>query len=523
MVRLLDWLPWTPAGVYLIGALFAAASRSRGWLAVTASTRGALAAAILSCVLATFVAGGSPGGPGIGAAALVTTLIAFLGWIIGDYSRRYLRGEPGQARFTVAFLATLAAVSTVVVSTNLAVIIGAWAASSAGLHHLLTFYRERPAAIIVAHKKFLASRLADGLLVAAAILLYRQWGTLDVAAIAAQAHAAATLPVMAGAAAVLIAAAVLVKSAQLPLHGWLIQVMEAPTPVSALLHAGVVNLGGYVLIRLAPLIGASPAAQALLVVVGSLTAAVAGLVMLTRITIKVRLAWSTCSQMGFMVMECGLGLYDLALLHLLAHALYKAHAFLTAGEAVGDGLERQLVGRTRRASTRPTLLWPMLALPAAWIVTAGSALLWHAAFGLPRVPWIATALLACGLATLLWLPARRLQPSGRELLALAAGAQLYLAWHWFMSERIGVATLAPDPALAAWSLLVFLALYALQARVSIAQHGVPATHLYDWIYAGLYLDERFTRLTFRLWPARVPAVGPESPVGRNPVRHRSAA
>ena len=205
-----------------------------------------------------------------------------------------------------------------------------------------------------------------------------------------------------GAAAVLIAGAVLLKSAQLPLHGWLIQVMEAPTPVSALLHAGVVNLGGYILIRLAPLIGASIAAQTLLVVVGSLTAAIAGIVMLTRITIKVRLAWSTCSQMGFMVMECGLGLYDLALLHLVAHALYKAHAFLTAGEAVQEGLARHLILRTRSDATRRLPIRPWLALPTAWVFAAGSAVLWHKAFGLPMVPWIAVALLAFGLATLIW-------------------------------------------------------------------------------------------------------------------------
>ncbi len=132
----------------------------------------------------------------------------------------------------------------------------------------------------------------------------------------------------------LLAFAAILKTAQLPLHGWLIQVMEAPTPVSALLHAGVVNMGGFVLLRVAELIGLVPSAQWLLVIVGSLTAVLAGMVMLTRISIKVRLAWSTCAQMGFMLMEIGLGLYELALLHLVAHSLYKAYAFLSSGEAV---------------------------------------------------------------------------------------------------------------------------------------------------------------------------------------------
>jgi NAD(P)H-quinone oxidoreductase subunit 5 len=505
MVRLLEWLPWASSGIYLIGALIAAVSGSQAWPALTIATRGALVSAVASFAIAPFIAVGSHLHAGAGAAQIVTSLIAFLGWIIGDYSRRYLRGEPGQTRFTVAFLATLAAVSAVVVSSNFAMLIAAWTASSVGLHHLLTFYRERPAAIIVAHKKFLASRLAEGLLVVAAILLFREWGTLEIAAITARAQAAASLPPMAGAAAVLIAAAVLLKCAQLPLHGWLIQVMEAPTPVSALLHAGVVNLGGYVLIRLAPLIGASPAAQTLLVVFGSLTAALAGLVMLTRITIKVRLAWSTCSQMGVMIMECGLGLYDLALLHLLAHALYKAHAFLTAGDAVRDGLERKLLTRIGSDAPGPTVLWPMFALPTAWIVAAGSAVLWHHALGLPTVPWIATALLAFGLATLLGSPTRGQQPNWKGLLAVVAGAQLYLGWHLLLTGWFGFPAHPPSSVLSTWALMVFVALYAAQVSVSMRQQAASATILYDWIYAGLYLDERFTRLTFRLWPARVPA------------------
>ena len=501
MLRLLEWLPWASSGIYLVGAVLAAALPAQRWPAVTASTRFALGAAITYCATVPFFAAGVL--RVVGAAQIVSILIAFLGWVIGAYSRRYLRGEAGQSRFALSFLATLAAVSAVAVSTNLGVLIVAWSASSVGLHHLLTFYRDRPAAIIVAHKKFLASRLAEGLLVIAATLIYREWGTLDISQIAAHAQAGHSIPRASGVAAVLIATAVLLKCAQIPLHGWLIQVMEAPTPVSALLHAGVVNLGGYVLIRLAPLIGASPAAQTLLVIVGSLTAAIAGLVMLTRVTIKVRLAWSTCSQMGFMLMECGLGLYDLALLHLVAHALYKAHAFLTAGEAVRDGLARQLIARTGTVAKSLTILRPLLALPAAWIVTTGSAIWWHRTLGLTTVPWIATSLLACGLATLLWSPARAPNANWRALLAIVACTQVYLGWHWVLAERVGVTTLPADFLLAVWSLLVFVALYATQVVISLQWPSTSASPFYDWIYAGLYLDERFTRLTFRVWPVRL--------------------
>jgi NAD(P)H-quinone oxidoreductase subunit 5 len=500
---------WAIPGAYLAAALLAAAWPTIRWRSLAIATRVALALALIGVIAA--LANPAPRSTGSVpvATALVALLIAYLGWIIGDYARRYLDGEPGQTRFVVAYLATLASVSLVVVTANLAVLIAAWSASSLALHQLLTFYPDRPAAIIVAHKKFLASRLAEACLVGAAVLLYRQWGTLDLGALAALARAAPVLPSSAALAATLIAIAVLLNCAQLPLHGWLIQVMEAPTPVSALLHAGVVNLGGYVLIRLAPLIGAAPTARALLAGVGGLTAVLAGLVMLTRITVKVRLAWSTCSQMGFMVMECGLGLYDLALLHLIAHAAYKAYAFLCAGDTVRDSLARRMSTDAVAGSAAPALAGPILAWPIAWSVVFGSALLWHRAMGLPSIPAIAAALLASGLATLLWPPAITAIPGfAVRLLALAGATQLYLLFHAFLSARLGMIATTPVPAPLADAVLAgFLLLYLAQAtlvtrgRRALGRSALAA-RLYSWVYAGFYLDERFTRWTFRLWPVR---------------------
>jgi NAD(P)H-quinone oxidoreductase subunit 5 len=134
------------------------------------------------------------------------------------------------------------------------------------------------------------------------------------------------------------------------------------------------------------------------------------------------------------------------------------------------------------------------------------------------VPWIATAILACGLATLLWTPARWLRPNWRGILALVVGAQIYLGWHWIVAEWIGVAPLPPNSVLAVWSLLVFVALYAAQAAVAMRRPSASASPFYDWIYAGLYLDERFTRLTFRLWPARSASGVLEGPADRNTAK-----
>jgi NAD(P)H-quinone oxidoreductase subunit 5 len=122
--------------------------------------------------------------------------------------------------------------------------------------------------------------------------------------------------------------------------------METPTPVSALMHAGIINAGGILVIRLSPVITLSPAALDILCFAGAFTALFGSVVMLTQASIKRSLAFSTVAQMGFMMLECGLGAFHLALLHLVAHSLYKSHAFLSSGGAVltGKKAERKAPG-----------------------------------------------------------------------------------------------------------------------------------------------------------------------------------
>ena len=238
--------------------------------------------------------------------AWLVVLVQGLGCVIAAFSARYLQGERHQARYVAALAGVLAAVHLLLLADHWVVLIGAWAAAGVALHRLLCFYGDRPFAALAAHKKFLADRLADSCLVGAALLATHTVGSGSISALLR--HVEANNGVGAGlqVCAVLLVLAVAIRCAMLPVHGWLIQVMEAPTPVSALLHAGVVNLGGYVLIRFAPLLEAAAPARWLLVAIGLLTAVLAGFVMLTRISIKVRLAWSTLAQMGFMLLECEL-------------------------------------------------------------------------------------------------------------------------------------------------------------------------------------------------------------------------
>jgi len=260
-------------------------------------------------------------------------LVSFIGWVVVRYAATYLDGEPRQGAFTGWLCMTLASVLLLVMSGNLVQLSFAWVTTSLFLHRLLLFYPNRVAAQRAAAKKFVTARLGDAAVICGALLLSLAYGTTDIAAIlsAARAGTGGGLAVVAAA---FLAAAALLKSAQFPTHGWLTEVMEAPTPVSALLHAGVINAGGFLLIRFADVMLLAPGVLAVLVMIGGFTALFGGLVMLTQPAVKTSLAWSTVAQMGFMILECGLALFPLALLHIVAHSLYKAHSFLASGGAV---------------------------------------------------------------------------------------------------------------------------------------------------------------------------------------------
>ncbi len=260
-------------------------------------------------------------------------LVTFIGWVVLRYAATYLDGEARQGLFTFWLCLTLVAVLLLVTADTLVQLLAAWMASSWFLQRLLLFYPERAGARRAARKKFIMARGSDLALLGACVLLISAFHTIDLGAILAAARTGAGGRWVIGAAWLLGLAACL-KSAQMPTQGWLTEVMETPTPVSALLHAGVINGGGFLLIRFATVMIHAKLALGALVLIGGFTALNASLVMLTQPMVKTSLAWSTVAQMGFMIFECGLGLFALALLHILAHSLYKAHSFLASGGAV---------------------------------------------------------------------------------------------------------------------------------------------------------------------------------------------
>lgn len=482
------------------------AGATRRWGLAQALSALAMVLAALQ-VLAVALGAGSVVAPSWGVASfrldavssLMMLLVGFIGWVIVRFSGTYLQGDARQSAYLLRLMWTLAAVALLVTTNHLGVLALAWVASSLSLHGLLTHFPERPAALMAARKKFLSNRLSEVTLLAALVLLYSAAGTLQMDALLAQAGALVSTGAVQVAMA-LLAVTVLLRSAQLPTHGWLIQVMEAPTPVSALLHAGVVNIGGFVLISLAPLLAGAWLAQGLLVAVGALTAVVAALVMTTRISIKVNLAWSTCAQMGFMLMQCGLGLYELAMLHLVAHSLYKAHAFLAAGGVVAQARRMQLAPAQ---APEPAFVWWGSLATAAFSVALAAVVLGVDFMAQPAL-WVSAVVLSMAV-TPLWVGGvESLRERGGAVFALGLGLPVvYFALHEVFLRWMGIEAGQYDTSLGlVWlALVAFAALFVVQVQVSSRPDAPFARTLYPWAYSGLYLDELFTRLTLRVWPA----------------------
>jgi len=432
--------------------------------------------------------------------AVMLVLVCFIALVIARYSVTYLRSDPGQGRYARYLLATLAAVTLLILARDLLVMAAAWTATSLALHQLLTFYPHRQAALVAAHKKFLVSRLADVFLLSAIALIGFSVGSLNVDVVHAWIAERASLPWQLHLAAVFLVVTAALKSAQLPFHGWLTQVMEAPTPVSALLHAGVVNLGGFLMIRMAPLMAKAPVAQTLLVAMGVTTTVVAVLVMSTRVSVKVALAWSTCAQMGFMLVECGLGLWNIALLHLVAHSLYKAHAFLSSGSAVDSWRAASLA--PRQWVLTPTGLALSLLLSAAVV----GVVYWAVSGATNAVDALSPSELALGFVLALSLAqwvGRSMGLGARGMWATAvrvvAITLLFVLGHEASTHLLPMPT---QPGLVGPGLVAigFGALFSVQTALQARPQGALAHALHPYLFSGLYLDERFTRLTFQLWP-----------------------
>ena len=267
--------------------------------------------------------------------AFMSTLISVLGYFVLRFSFNYLDGDKRQGYFIGGISVTLTSVAMLILGGQLLHFVIAWICTSLTLHKLLVFYKDRPKAVYAANKKFVVARISDICLIAAAILIGSYFQTGDLETIFASAkyllNTQAEIPLQIQIASILIVITAALKSAQFPSQAWLLEVMETPTPVSALLHAGILNAGIFLVSRFSDIMVLSPISGYAMIIVGTVTALFASSVMLTQANIKTSLAYSSAGHMGFMMIQCGLGAFPLAILHLVAHSFYKAHAFLSSG------------------------------------------------------------------------------------------------------------------------------------------------------------------------------------------------
>lgn len=267
---------------------------------------------------------------------IMFSMISVIAFVVVRFSKTYLDGEPRIKQFFSRLAFTLAFVQLLVISGNLATVFVAWVGTSIGLHQLLRFYPNRKKAILAARKKFLVARIGDASLFIAFLLIYLEFNSGNLGYIFEQLKSLSSENVSFNLelSAILLVVSAALKSVQVPMHGWLLDVMEAPTPVSALLHAGLLNAGPFLILRFAFLLDIATTASIILISVGAASALFGAIVSTTQPAIKTSLAYSSIGHMGFTLMVSGFGVYAASLLHLVAHSFYKAHAFLSSGSVV---------------------------------------------------------------------------------------------------------------------------------------------------------------------------------------------
>ncbi|BBY87855.1 proton-conducting transporter transmembrane domain-containing protein [Mycolicibacterium tokaiense] len=366
--------------------LAAAAASVLGRRAPALTARLGVAAAgagfLLAAMLATVAGRGAVVSTGTGVWAIAADRLAVVLFLLifgvstvaQAFALRYLAGDRRAGWFTGgAGLLTAASAVLVSATTLVGVAIG-WTVAGIALCLLLGTYPQLPSARDGVRRAGVAFLIGDAALWIAVALLGLASGSITVTDVA-RTQIGGPVAVVA---VLLIVVAALSRSAQIPFHRWLPATLSAPTPVSALLHAGVVNAGGILLIRMSPLPNPAVAAG-LLVTAGTASMVYGTTIMLVKPDIKGALAYSTMAQMGFMIVTCGLGLWAATVLHLVAHGFYKATLFLSSGSAIARARRHAALpiaprpsGRRRSLGVACAAALPALALYAAVrLISAG--------------------------------------------------------------------------------------------------------------------------------------------------------
>ncbi|TXI49062.1 MAG: sodium:proton antiporter [Mycobacterium sp.] len=476
--------------VLLLGPLVMAAAaaligrrrpRLAGRLGAATAGLGFLGAAVLAVAAAV----GHPASLAIGSIlaasadrlAVVLLLLVFgVSAIVQTYAIRYLAGDDRAGWFSAGAGLLTSASATLMAADTLVVLALGWTAAGVALCLLLATYWQLPAARDGVRRTAVSFLIGDLALWSAVGLIAATQGTVELGALAEMSLGG---PIVALAAALVVVAA-LSRSAQIPFHRWLPATLAAPTPVSALLHAGVVNAGGVLLIKLSPVVTSSGPVQALIIIAGLATLAYGAAIMLAKPDIKGALAHSTMAQMGFMILTCGLGLWAAAVFHLVAHGFYKATLFLSSGSAIAYRRRKRALPPVapRSRSAIPALLLPAIGIGLALLVVPMGPGDHTAEWALLLFAWVTGAAATSG-----WLTRR---PGAAGVLTAAAFlVPVSLAYVWLVSKVSGF--LAPDlpaaalPGTATW--LITGAALAILGGLAAALRAPGTTGLQRTLYA----------------------------------------
>lgn len=305
--------------------------------------------------------------------AMMVVMITFIGSFIALYASGYMHGDPGYPRFFAAVSGFVAAMTILVLGDNFVVLYAGWEGVGLCSYLLIGFWFTKPSAAAAARKAFLVTRLGDVGLFLGILMLWYGTGSLSYDAVFEKIGQGGLSEPYLFAAALLIFCGAAGKSAQFPLHVWLPDAMEGPTPVSALIHAAtMVTAGVYLVARCTPLYMIVPAAQLVIACIGGFTALLAALIALTQTDLKRVMAYSTLSQLGYMFLGLGCattaeskGLVTFAVVaamfHLFTHAFFKALLFLASGSVMhGMGHVIDMRRFSGLRTVMPTTHWTFL-------------------------------------------------------------------------------------------------------------------------------------------------------------------
>jgi NADH-quinone oxidoreductase subunit L len=296
-------------------------------------------------------------------------IVSGVGGLIVWYSMGYMAGDDEERRYFAYMSLFVFAMLMLVQAGNFLLLLVGWGLVGLASYLLIGFWHRRPEAVAAAKKAFVMNAIGDATFAVALVLLVWQTGTLDYFGVFAGVDAMSTTTVNLVALGLLGGA--VAKSAQIPLHTWLPDAMEGPTPVSALIHAAtMVTAGVYLLVRASPIFEAAPDVQHLAAILGAITLLVAGVIALVQWDIKRVIAYSTMSQIGYMFLAAGIGAYGYAIFHLMTHAFFKALLFMSAGLVIhhlGGEQDIRRMGGLKSSMPRTHLAFLVGALSLAGI------------------------------------------------------------------------------------------------------------------------------------------------------------